>query len=327
VETDRAPHPLYRIDPDIKHPRVDESSLGFERALGNEIRLSVTGIYRTNANLIGSVNPSARWSPYTVTNGLGNDMTLYRWENRADSEEDLLITNPDGFEFRDPAGNVLGVVDTEKKYKALMFVANKRFSHRWQGQLSYVLSKAYGNIDNTSEGSFGNNSSTDGGGGNRFYETPNLVLINASGELTNSRRHEVKAMLGVDIPVVDVSVNAYFRSLSGRPYTPYQQFASSVLSYPPSSQGRRILLEPRGNRRRERENILDLKVEKLFKFGPRKDRISLYADITNALNASTITSLQFRVPTLAIAGEDVAFESPNGVIAARQITLGARWSF
>jgi hypothetical protein len=327
VEIDRSPSVLYRIDPDIKHPRVDESSLGFERAFGNEVRLSVTGIYRTNANLLGSVNPSARWSPYTVTNALGQPMTLYRWENRADSEEDLLITNPDGFEFRDPAGNVLGVVDTEKKYKALMFVVSKRFSHRWQAQVSYVLSKAYGNVDNTSEGSFGNNSSANGGGGNRFYETPNLVLVNSSGELTNSRRHEVKAMLGVEIPVIEVGVNAYFRSLSGRPYTPYQQFASSVLSYPPTSAGRRILLEPRGSRVRERENILDLRLEKIFKFGARKDRFALYADITNALNASTITTVQLRVPNLAIAGEDVDFGSPTGLIAPRQTTLGARWSF
>ena len=327
VETDRTTHPLYAIDPDIKHPRVDETSLGFERALGNEIRLSVTGIYRANVNLLGSVNRSARWSPYTVTNALGQQMTLYRWTNRAASEEDLLITNPDGFQFLDPDGNVLGTVNTEKKYKALMFVANKRFSHRWQAQLSYVLSKAYGNVDNTSEGSFGNNSSTNGGGGSRFYETPNLVLVNSSGELTNSRRHEVKAMLGVQIPVVDVGINAYFRSLSGRPYTPYQQFSSSVLSFPPSSQGRRILLEPRGNRRRERENILDLRLEKIFKFGPRKDRFALYSDITNALNASTVTTLQLRTPTRTIAGEAVAFESPTGIIDPRQITLGVRWSF
>src|SRR6185503_5288081 len=29
VEIDRVPHPLYPIDPNMKHPRVDETSLGF----------------------------------------------------------------------------------------------------------------------------------------------------------------------------------------------------------------------------------------------------------------------------------------------------------
>src|SRR5262249_48357739 len=35
--------PHATVDPDIKHPRVDEFSAGFERAIGNEVRLGVTG--------------------------------------------------------------------------------------------------------------------------------------------------------------------------------------------------------------------------------------------------------------------------------------------
>ena len=140
------------MDPNLKHPRVDETSLGFERAITNDIRLSVTGIYRDNKNAIGSVNPPARWSPTTATDGLGQTQNLYRWTNVAASETSQIITNPDGFQFLDPSGNVLGTVDTTKRYKALMFVASKRFTNRWQAQVSYVLSKAYGSVDNTSEG-------------------------------------------------------------------------------------------------------------------------------------------------------------------------------
>ena len=91
-------------------------------------------------------------------------------------------------------------MDAKKAYKALMVVASKRFTDRWQAQLSYVLSKSYGTIDNTSEGSFGANSSTNGGGGTRQYETPNIILVNSDGELTNSRRHEFKLMFGAQIP-------------------------------------------------------------------------------------------------------------------------------
>ena len=327
VETDRAPAGVYGIDPDLKHPRVDETSLGLERALSNDIRLSVTGIYRNNANLVGSVNPAARWTTTTATNGLGQPMQLYRWANPGDSETTQVITNPDGFQFRDPNGNVLGTVDATKKYKALMIVASKRFTDRWQAQLSYVLSKSYGTIDNTSEGSFGANSSTNGGGGTRQYETPNVILVNSDGELTNSRRHELKLMFGAQIPKIEVGFNAYFRSLSGRPYTPFEQFASGVINFPPTSAGRRVLLEPRGNRRRESENVLDLRVEKIFRIGAGRNRIALYADITNAFNASTITGVQLRVPDLVIGNETVGFEAPTGVIAPRQATFGARWSF
>lgn len=128
-------------------------------------------------------------------------------------------------------------------------------------------------------------------------------------------------------PVVDVGINAYFRAFSGRPYQPYQQFASSVLAFPPSSQGRRVLLEPRGSRRREAEKVLDLRIEKIFKVGGRKDRFSIYADVTNALNASTVDGLQYRVPSLAIGDADVAFDAPTSIVDPRQVTFGARWSF
>ena len=53
------------MDPDLKHPRVDETSLGFERALTNDVRLSVTGIFRDNKNVIGLRQPAARWTPIT----------------------------------------------------------------------------------------------------------------------------------------------------------------------------------------------------------------------------------------------------------------------
>jgi len=214
-----------------------------------------------------------------------------------------------------------------KRYKALMFVLNKRFSHRWVGQVSYVLSKAYGTIDNNSEASFGNNSSANGGGGPRQFETPNVSLVNSNGELTNSRRHEVKVMLGVQVPVVDIGVNAYFRALSGRNYTPYQQFASSVISFPASSGGRRVLLAPRGSLRRPSERVLDLRLEKIFKVGAAKNRLALYADITNVFNADAATDLQYRVPERVIGLETVAFGSPTALLSPRQATFGARWSF
>jgi hypothetical protein len=190
-----------------------------------------------------------------------------------------------------------------------------------------VLSKSYGNIDNTSEGSFGNNSSTNGGGGAYQFETPNVSFVNADGELTNSRRHEVKVLLGVQVPVIDLGVNAYFRALSGRPYQAYQQFASSVISFPASSGGRRVLVEPRGSRRRDHENILDLRLEKIFKFGADKNRVSVYADITNVFNGSVVTDKQYRVPNRVIGLETVDFDSPTAIIEPRQTTFGVRWSF
>src|SRR5262249_37315908 len=90
---DVSPTPLYKIDPNIKQPRVDEFTVGLERALGNDVRVSVTGIYRDNKNFISSVAPSAQWQPATVTNPLNNQpLTVYQWVNQDASQNDFLIT-------------------------------------------------------------------------------------------------------------------------------------------------------------------------------------------------------------------------------------------
>lgn len=323
--------PTTTIDPNIKHPRVDEVSLGLERALGNTVRVGVTGIWRDNKNFVGNLLPLARWTPVTITSASSDSfsarpVTFYKWANRSASQGTMLITNPDGFQYRDPTGNVLGAVDARRRYKGLMFVLSKGYSHRWRGQVSYVYSRAEGTIDNTSESTFGPT---------RFYETPTLALVNTNGRATNDRPHELKAMLGVQVPVVEIAVNAYWRTLSGRTYTPFQQLSSSQTSFSSyfgSSSGRRPLLDPRGERRLPNENILDLRLEKIFNVGARKDRIAVYADITNVFNKSLITSVLTRVPSTSVTigpGETtpVAFEAPGAVVAPRQTILGARWSF
>jgi len=67
TEFDRFPIPTARIDDDIRHPRVDEWTLGFERALTNDVRLSVTGIWREDKNFQGAVYPDARWAELTLS--------------------------------------------------------------------------------------------------------------------------------------------------------------------------------------------------------------------------------------------------------------------
>lgn len=330
VEVGRTPSPIATVDPDIAHPRVDEMSIGLERALSNDIRISVTGMRRQNKNIIGTVLPDARWAPLSLTShattpGGAVPVPVYRWMNSAESENNILITNPHGFVFRDVNGNPLGTIDSERDYKALMAVLTKRFSHRWTAQVSYVLAKAEGARDNGSEGSYLSTS--------QFFRTPTLALTNSQGELTNSRRHELKVMFGVQIPKVEVGFNAYFRSISGRHYTLEQRFASSAFGgsgFVPLSSWRTPFIQPRGTNVLPTEKILDLRLEKLFYVGSsRKNRLSLYADITNALNESTVTSRIVRVPSLSISGVDdpVLFDAPAAVIAPRQVTLGARWSF
>jgi hypothetical protein len=317
-EIDRVTTPVYQVDQDLKHPRVDEFYVGFERAIGGLLRFTASGIWRDSTNFVNSIIPSARWTAASVPNTLtGQPITGYRWANQAASQNDFLITNVAGFQYKDPAGNVIGTADPFRKYKSMMLVLNKRVSNRWQAQVSYVLAKATGTVNNTS----GAQSS------GRQFETPTLALVNVDGALTNDRTHEFKLLGGYQIPVVEVSVNAYFKALSGQNWTPFQRYSSGQLGSAPSSTWRQPLLAPRGSFRMPADRTFDLRLEKVFQIGG--DRVGIYADMLNLANASVITGIQTRFPSVTVTGipNPILGGAPGSVNAPRQINLGARWSF
>ncbi len=316
-----SPTPLHKVNPDIRQPRVDEITAGLERALGKDVRLQVTGVWRENKNFVASVLPSARWRlAGTATSSLGTTVPAYNWTNRSASDEDYLVTNPDGFQFLDANGNSLGAAEASRKYKALMFVLTKRFTDRWQAQASYVLSKAEGTVDADD---------LEGFGGGRFayqFMFPTNALVNASGEGRASRRHEIKVYATYQIPRIELSVNGYFRSISGRHWTPLQRFSNGAgggFNWSPSSR-RAARIEPRGSNVLDAENILDLRFEKLFNLGGR-NRLSVYADIINVFNSGVVTDVSERSRT--IGTYDVEIGAPIALAAPRQVTFGARWSF
>ena len=74
-----------------------------------------------------------------------------------------------------------------------------------------------------------------------------------------------------------------------------------------------------------------MRFEKLVKVAG--NRFGVYADMSNLFNAGVVTSRQTRYPSLTltdpVTGDSVpvAFGDPRTMNAARQITLGFRWSF
>ena len=141
---------------DIKHPRVDETTIGFERALSGTMRLSLTGVWRDNKNFVNSVQPvgavaaghhddddrASRSRSTTGRTGRRRAPTTSSGTSRASSTSI-------------PNGSVIGTVDPFRKYRAFMAVLNKRYTNRWQAQVSYVCAKATGNVDNTQRGAGG----------------------------------------------------------------------------------------------------------------------------------------------------------------------------
>ena len=302
----------YRVDPDIKQVGLDEVNAAWEQQLRPDMKFTATGIYRNNLNFINSVLPAARWSTVTRTNPLTNQpLTIYRWANRSVGEQ-YLITNYDGFKYQAPDGSTIGTANPYRKYKGMMLVLQKAMTHRWAAQLSYVWSRTEGTVDNTG---------TENQQGTQ-YQTPNRALINADGYATNDRTHEFKTYLSYQVPVIDVSLNAYYRFLSGSTYAPVQNLSGSVFNYSASIL---VNLEPLGSRRNDNQNIVDLRAEKLFSVGV--NRFGVYADAQNLFNTGVITSRQPRYPSRVISGNPVLFGGPTGITPGRQVTMGLRWSF
>lgn len=307
---------IYGISKNIDHPRTDEANVAFEQQITKNLRFTATGIYRTSGNFINNVIPDARWRTTSLTNSLtGQPYSAYYWTNRSATATDWMIQNIDGFQYKGTDGSVLATINPERTYKAMMLVLSRSLKNRWGFQASYVLAKAAGNIDNSGWGAWL--------GGNTWV-TPNLGIINNYGELTNSRRHEVKVHFTAQIPKADVLFGVSYTGTSGRPYTPYQQYSQSQLNMTGSGR-RQINLQPRGSQRNEFYHNVDLRAEKMFHV--MGNRFGAYFDITNLFNRSGILGVSTRYPSTSIGGNTVNYQSPTSIQGARQATFGVRWSF
>lgn len=313
---------VYGVASNLKPPRVEELTAGFERVIPGNMHLAVTGIRRETSNVVGAVAPLARWAPVTTTNALaGAPITLYRWVNRSSSESNYLIQNVAGFEYKDPTGRVIGAADPRRTYRALMAVLTKPLTNRWEARVSYLYAESSGTVDNAA----GAHIAT------RQFETPNLALVNVDGTLTNDRTHEFKLLANYQIPIVDVSIGAVARVVTGRTYTPFQRVPNVLLNTVglPNAY-REPLIAPRGSRRLGSERILDLRFEKRFRLR-NENRFGLYVDLMNVTNAATVLDVVTQYPGTAVLTPrgpvSVPFETPETLVLPRQIWIGGRWNF
>jgi hypothetical protein len=310
------PGQVYGISDDIKHPRTDEFNVSFETQLLRDLHFTATGIWRNTANFINNVISEARFDPVTLTNQLtGQPFTGYTWANDAESNDSFAIRNTDGFQYIATDGSVIATAHPERKYKGLMLVLSNSQRNRFGYQLSYVLSKAEGNVDNSGFGAWLNGVT---------WDSPNTAIINTFGELTNSRRHEIKAYFTYRVPNIDVMLGGNYTGLSGQPWTPYQQFTAGQLNLPASAR-RQIFVEPRGTERYDFIHQVDLRAEKPFTV--QGHRFGVYLDMVNLFNSAAVEGRQRRVPDTTINGVTVLYKAPTLLQAARQLTFGARWGF
>ncbi|MDD8020735.1 MAG: TonB-dependent receptor [Acidobacteriota bacterium] len=301
---------LYHMDPNIKHPYMEQFTVGLERELFKDSSFSISYIYRHWKNIIGPVDLAGNYEPYTLdVEGYGQ-YAIYQRTAETVNTFDFLITNLDKAYS---SGYPWILIKPYRRYQGVEFLFNKRFSHRWQLLASYTLSRAYGTTDN--------GQADDIGWGGDVYD-PNF-WINADGHSTYDPTHIIKIQGSYIIPEIELSVNVYYHGVTGNAWT--ARYTTSYLN-----QGQvTFFLEKRGSHHYQMDHQLDIRLEKIFTLAD-KYKLGIMFDIFNIFNSATIYDWGTRWNYDWYSSDVYPSTSGHelyGIVNPRQARLGIRLMF
>lgn len=252
------------VDPEVKRPYTNEFIVGASHEPTAGLNLGATFIYRKDkdvTNLIDAAVPFDAYTPTDVTDpgadgvvGTPDDaiLTVYAQDPDTIGQSRKLLTNPSG---------------DERTYKGLELTATKRMSGNWQAVASLVVSE----LEVIKP--------TDHPSTELLFENPNS-LLNAKGLDPNNQKVQFK-LQGTYVAPFNIVVSGFYRFLSGLPYT--RQLLIEGLPQGPFT----VFAEPRGSRTPDNVSIVDVRLEKAFRFGDAY-RLGLMVDVFNLTNASPV---------------------------------------
>lgn len=296
---------------DLDAPYADEITLGLEREMWEDWSLGLRYIRKWDRKLIHTVDASALDIDALLEDG------TYNWIDY----EPVQILDPYSGEMvtfyndldpsRLPEEYIINAPGAKRDFDGVELTLNKRYSHGWAVNASYVYSNSRGLISTARDGqSLG----TSG-----LYHSPNSHM-NASGRFPLERRHIVKVTGLVKGPL-GINISGYYRYMSGRRWTRSvsSDHLTDILGY--LNQGDVVVnAEKRGSRGLPALNMLDLRVEKAFTI--KNWQLKVFADVFNVFNANTATSVYTE------SSDPVyTFGETNDIIAPRVVRLGAKIEF
>lgn len=298
VEYNRVPSSAYSVDPNIKMPYNHEVMVALEHELMKDVSFSLTGFYRKLARAIGTVNMTGQYEKVTVVNpgpdgitGTGDDSTIDVYNQTNPGQNTYIITNPK--KGQSPAM----IEDAYHHASGFEVVFNKKYSKRWQMQVSYTYCVAKGSVERPPLSDIGMD--------------PNNA-INQSG--TNARYsgqpHFFKVLGNVLLPL-DLNLGIYAHYISAPSYRPY--------FYEFLNQGNvTVYAEPWGVYKLDAQRTINISLAKNFKLSDFN--MSVFAEASNLLNGHEV-----RWDYDVYAAYGPYFGKIMGVPAPRTFRIGFRF--
>jgi hypothetical protein len=134
----------HQTDPDFNSPLLDELSVSFERALGDDVAIGITGFYKKNHNLVryiplfedGTREDASNWYTKNYTFKDGTVVPVYY--RYANPKNYGYYTNYDG--------------NTNYEYMAIQVMFSKKFSGKWMLDASFTYADWKANFEKATYG-------------------------------------------------------------------------------------------------------------------------------------------------------------------------------
>ena len=294
-----------RVDPNRKDPYSDQFIIQVEQGLADNLGLQVNYVHKSGADFAGWVDVAGTYEQVPYVDSAGIDATggtvMVSKLVSPPNDRIFLLTTPEGLHTR---------------YDGATFMVTKRMSHNWQGVVSLVLSKATGRIASSARSGPSSSQTSGAGSFGREAAGPN-DYVNTDGRLIGDKPVVAKAQIVYSFPWGFMAA-ANIQHQTGRLWSRQIRPAGLGFPSPPT-----INMEANtGDRRVPDVDLLDLRVQKSFAFGPTT-RLDFFLDGLNMTNSDSSESVASQLGTAAVT----AFGVPTRFTYPRRLQLGAkiRW--
>jgi hypothetical protein len=301
------------IDPNLRNPKTDEITLGYERELTNNVGFSALWVQRWFNDQTVDINvgiPTSAYVPHVFIDP-GPDNLMNTGDDRSITFYDVTqaYLGKDAFLHTNFPGT--------QRYKGLELTLVKRMSNRWQLMGSYAWSRLDGDfiLDWTNP-----NNLVD------VVRTGRAPDKNTGAGTPTDQPHAFK-LIGSYVAPWGFNLGANFQAISGLP-------RDRTLSVPLAQGSTTYRVEQRGTYRADTLQLLSVKADKTFRLHEHA-RLSLFVEVHNVLNSNAAQS-NFGTLTQAFASQ-AAFDANRAttsyfgrvqeILAPRIAKLGLKYEF